>query len=102
MLTNQPFNFAQIAAAKTVVRHEAHRVEPKFGFMLGGSHVNVRRLLSFVAEEKKPVTPNSQDTRHNEFPTIPNSTSTPSVGGRVFPTRHAYSMSAGSMDPNRK
>jgi hypothetical protein len=32
---------------------KANRFEPELGFVLGGFHMNVRRLISLVAEEEK-------------------------------------------------
>src|SRR5262245_26836646 len=53
MLANKPFNFVQITAVKTVISHQAHRIEPKLGLQFGSFYMDVWRLVSLVAEKEK-------------------------------------------------
>src|SRR5450631_585883 len=70
MLTNQRFNFVQVAAAKTVIRHQAHRIEPELCLMLRGLHMNMRRFVPFVAEEEEAKSTRSQHRGHEGIPSL--------------------------------
>ncbi len=65
VLLNNPLYFRQLSATETSRLHQRYRVEPKLGVSFSLLYMNVWRLVSFQAEEEKPVSFDSQDHRHN-------------------------------------
>jgi hypothetical protein len=64
MLADNSFNFIQVVRFEPVIEGQLHWVKPEFGLVTIGFDVHVRRLLVFVAEEGKPITPDSQYRWH--------------------------------------
>src|SRR5262249_6826769 len=54
--------------SEAVIGSEADRAQPELGFVISSFHVNVRRLLAFIAVEEKPVASYPQDGRHRFKP----------------------------------
>ena len=63
---NNLLKLRQLMTTKAVVAGQAHRTKPKLCVASGMLYVNVRRLVSFFAEEEKPVSTNSQHRRHED------------------------------------
>ena len=61
---NNLLKLRQFMAAKAVIASQVHRPKPKLCVASGMLYMNVRRLVSFFAEEEKPVSANSQHRRH--------------------------------------
>src|SRR5438093_11502742 len=49
---------------KPTIPGERNRIQPKFAFTIGVSHVNMSRLIPFVGEKMETITTDAQNGRH--------------------------------------
>jgi hypothetical protein len=55
VLVNKAKQFSQFGASKSIVRCEANWPEPELGVALGLLHMDVRRLVPLITEEKESI-----------------------------------------------
>src|SRR3712207_6330202 len=61
---HEPFQVLQLAAVEPTARRGRDAAEPELGESFAGTDMDVRRLLSLVAVEKKAIRPDSQHCRN--------------------------------------
>jgi hypothetical protein len=65
ILHNDLSNLSELAAAKTAIVCQFHKIKPKLGVSPRMSDVNVRRLPTLHAEEKEPIATDPQQGGHD-------------------------------------
>ena len=65
MLRDQLDQRCQFRTPEADVGSQRHGRQPELRVALGLFHVNMRRLLTFVAEEEEPETSDVEDGRHS-------------------------------------
>lgn len=71
MVTNDPFNFTKLVSAESEIASQADRLQPKLRGIIVSIHVDMRRLIWFLAVEAEPVGSTSQNRRHVFISIVP-------------------------------
>jgi len=68
ILDNEFPNLGQLSRVESIIQDQLYGIKPELALIVSRLDVNMRRFFALVAEEKGPISSNSQYRRHGGCP----------------------------------